>query len=139
MSVSRRKSREIALQALFETEFTDNAPAIAYEQTVLLTEQDIDEENNYSMVLIEGVKRHQTAIDTIINDMSEGWEVVRMPLVDRNIIRMAIFEMRFAAEIIKPAVAINEAVELAKEFGTDDTRKFVNGLLSGVVKAMVAE
>jgi len=133
--MSRRKAREIALQALYEIEYNTQTPREACDAVVLLLE--IDEETielDFSREIISGVRFNIEKIDKTISELSTGWEIERMPAVDRNIIRMAIFEMQFAENKLSPGIAINESVELAKIYGTDETRKFVNGLLANVVK-----
>ena len=138
--MSRRKAREIALQALYELEFNVQSPQEACAMVLsLLDLEDANSENDFSMEIVSGVRINLKKIDKLITGLSDGWEIDRMPAVDRNIIRIAIFEMFYVEEKLSPGIAINEAVELAKTYGTDETRKFVNGLLSSVVKKFAAE
>lgn len=133
--MSRRKARETALQALYEMEYNERTPQAACETVLALLDMDNSvEETGYATEIVSGVQANIGKIDDIIAELSDGWEITRMPCVDRNIIRIAIFEMQYAVDKMSPGIAINEAVELAKIFGTDETRKFVNGLLSNVVK-----
>ncbi len=85
---------------------------------------------DFAVELLEGVTRHMPDLDDIIARYAEGWELDRMPRVDRNVVRMALFELLFTD--IPTGVTIDEAVELAKSFSTEDSGKFVNGLLGRV-------
>jgi N utilization substance protein B len=84
--------------------------------------------------LIQGVQSNKAAIDSKIQASSSHWKVERMATIDRNILRVAVFEMRFAPSPLKENIVINEAVEIAKKFGTTDSASFVNGLLDQVAK-----
>lgn len=129
---ARRQARELALQILFQTEF---APQISYQTFLEVFEQSVDPEIlDYADLLVTGVQEHKAAIDAKIQASSAHWKVERMATIDRNILRIAVYEMRFAADRIKENIAINEAVEIAKKFGTTDSASFVNGLLDQVGK-----
>lgn len=133
MTNLRRQSRELALQILFQIEF---APQIEYAEFLEVFEQSLPSEAiDYADLLINGVKSNKSAIDQLIQSSSQHWKVERMALVDRNIIRMSIFEMKFMSEPLKPSIAINEAVELAKKYGSTESGAFVNGLLDQVSKS----
>ncbi|MNJ98422.1 hypothetical protein D3C87_161880 [compost metagenome] len=130
---TRRQARELALQILFQTEF---APQISYQALLDVFEQGVDPEViNYTDLLVTGVNGNKAAIDSKIQASSAHWKVERMATIDRNILRIAVYEMKFAQETIKENIAINEAVEIAKKFGTTDSGSFVNGLLDQVSKA----
>jgi len=123
----RRKAREETLRILYRLEF-DNRPP---EET--LTQYWEDKRANqttreYSTWLANGIISHQKKIDTFIQNASEHWRLSRMAIIDRNILRIALFEF-LIDEGTPPKVAINEAVELAKIFGSDSSRRFVNGVL----------
>lgn len=132
--MSRRKARETALQALFQLDFNqmDKAEAI----DAALHESDVlsDGARTYMQQVVEGTLHNLAAVDRLITDNSREWKVDRMPGVDRNIARIAIYEMRFGEEKITPNIVINEAVELAKKFGSDDSARFVNGILDAIAK-----
>lgn len=133
-SGTRRQSREVALQILFQQEFSpqqDVQSALENFRKSFDTGTDVW---SYALQLLRGVNSQRKEIDGIIQKCSAHWTLKRMALVDLNIMRMSVYEMRFAAEIIPPAVAINEAVEIAKKFGTVDSAAFVNGILDQVVK-----
>lgn len=130
---SRRQSRELALQILFQTEF---APQISYGTFLEVFEQKLDPEIiSYADLLVAGVQDNRVQIDGKIQASSSHWKVDRMATIDRNILRIAVYEMKFAADPIKENIAINEAVEIAKKYGTTESASFVNGLLDQVGKA----
>lgn len=129
---ARRQARELALQILFQTEF---APQISYQLFLEVFEQSLDSEiTEYADLLVKGVQKNREAIDSKIQSSSAHWKVERMATIDRNILRIAVYEIKFAAEPIKENIVINEAVEIAKKFGTTESSSFVNGLLDQVSK-----
>jgi N utilization substance protein B len=126
----RRQARELALQVLFQTEFT---PQISYQSFLELYEHSVDQDVlSYTDLLVKGVQQNRSAIDSKVQSASAHWKVERMATIDRNILRIAVFEMKFAPELIKENIAINEAVEIAKKYGNTDSGSFVNGLLDQV-------
>lgn len=128
----RHQSRELALQILFQIEF---APQIQYAEFLEVFEQSFDQDViDYADLLITGVKNNKDQIDLLIQKSSQHWKIERMAIVDRNILRMAIFEMTIMKDPLKPNIVINEAVELAKKYGSTDSSSFVNGLLDQVAK-----
>jgi N utilization substance protein B len=134
MTGARRQSRELALQVLFQREFSNKGDLTSnlaeFRQNFAATE----EVWGYTQELLQGVDRHSEEIDALIQKHASHWTLPRMAMVDRNIMRVAVFETRFAAEPIPPAVAINEAVEISRKFGTNDSPAFVNGILDQIVK-----
>jgi N utilization substance protein B len=126
----RRKARAIALQVLYEVDSVrhDAEPALAH----FLADGRLSEENAvFARELVEGVIGNKEQIDQNIKKFAPAWPLEQMPVVDRNILRLAIFEILLDNSVpIK--VAINEAVELAKLFGSDSSPKFVNGVLGSV-------
>ena len=128
----RRKSRELALQILFQTEFT---PEVTMQDMASVFEKKIDSQiMDYTMMLVKGVKQHREKIDARIQEASRHWKIDRMASVDRNILRSAVFEMLHAVEPMEPKIVINEAIEIAKVFGTQDSGSFVNGILDQIVR-----
>jgi N utilization substance protein B len=128
----RRQSREIALQILFQTEF---APQISFEDLFSIYDEEKDRGTiKYADDLVRGVQSHKMKVDEKIQEASRHWKIDRMAGVDRNILRMSVYEMLFASEMIEPKVAINEAIEVAKVFGTQESAAFVNGILDQVVR-----
>ncbi len=91
------------------------------------------EPDEFARALAQGVNDHVEEIDATLSDISEHWTVGRMPLVDRNILRIATYELLYVPDV-PPSVAINEAVELAKVYGGEDSSKFVNGVLGKIAE-----
>lgn len=130
----RRAARELALQILFQSEF---APAISSgDLQEIMTEPLAKEAVEFAQGLTQGVLKKRAEIDSKIQTVSKHWKLERMAGVDRNILRLAVFEMIFAQDPLKPAIAINEAVELAKKFGSTDSASFVNGILDQIGKGL---
>jgi len=136
MTGTRRRARGLALQALYEANSVghDAEAAVAH----LLAREGLSEENNaFVRELVSGVICNKEKIDQNIYSFAPAWPVGQMSAVDRNILRIAIFEILFdSGAPLK--VAINEAVELAKRFGTDSSPRFINGVL-GAVSALADE
>lgn len=88
----------------------------------------------YAKTLVEGTREHQEKIDALIQQQADNWRLERMPAVDRNILRLAVYEMLYETDVPK-LVVVDEAIELAKEFGSDQSSRFVNGLLDGLLKS----
>jgi N utilization substance protein B len=145
----RRAARRLALDVLYEAEIRDVLPREAFELRtsggwVLPTvddeatpeeaaEEPTEEALKYARYLTEGVEDHHADIDELISRYADRWAIERMPVVDRNVVRIAVFELLWG-EDVPVAVAINEAVELAKSFSTDDSGRFVNGLLGKIAE-----
>lgn len=128
----RRQSREIALQILFQIEF---APQISFNEMLSLFEEKKDSTLiKYADEIIQGVQANKENIDKKIQEASRHWKIERMAGVDRNILRIAVFEMFYAPELIEHKIAINEAIEIAKIFGSQESASFVNGLLDQIVR-----
>jgi len=134
MAGARRKARVLALQALYEIDSVGHGVEAVV--TRLLAEGGLSEENAaFARELVSGVIQNKEKIDLNIKNFAPAWPIEQIPLVDRNILRLAIFEILLDNKVpIK--VAINEAVELAKTFGSDNSSRFVNGVL-GSVSALV--
>ncbi|HWQ21681.1 MAG TPA: transcription antitermination factor NusB [Clostridia bacterium] len=125
---NRRRSREIALQVLYSLA-QGNA---SYEQTFDLYAHEAPLVLAYALKLIQGVQAHQDAILDEVGAHSANWGIDRVAVVDRVILSIAVFEMKYGKPPIKTAIAANEAVELAKEFGGAESGSFVNGVLRGI-------
>jgi transcription antitermination protein NusB len=130
----RREARELALQVLFQTEF--NTPVSTAEILGLFEEHVAKDIVSYAEHLVLGIEKHRTELDRQIQSVSQHWKVSRMSLVDRNILRIAVFEMKYSADPVKPGIAINEAVDIAKKYGTTDSGAFVNGVLDQVSRGL---
>ena len=134
----RRKSRELALQFLFSHDFQERgcAPDLMDRELELFCHSfDVGQKAMaYGRQLIEGIHAHADDIDRLLAGHSHNWRVERMSSVDRNILRIAVFEMRYSREI--PAqVAINEALEIAKRYSLQDSVAFINGILDAIQAA----
>lgn len=126
---TRREARRIALDILYQADVTD-AVATDVADGWEAAEHEVPE---FSRELVDGVVRHQPEIDLLLETHSEGWSVARMAALDRTILRVAIFEVLWR-EDVPASVAINEAVEAANELSTDDSGRFVNGILGKIAR-----
>lgn len=122
---ARSKARKRALDVLYEAELRGTDPLTTLAERLVQADPPI---GAYAEVLVSGVVAHQARIDALISECSEGWELDRMPAVDRNVLRLAVFELLWSEEV-PAAVALDEAVELAKSLSTEDSPRFVNGVL----------
>lgn len=165
----RRLAREVALQALFQIDFTgvDGKTAVAAAMgehedikvhrvseaeaaemkelgettklAALQTREAAEQKKfnyveDYALHLVNGVLGAKDAVDSELGQFATNWTVERMPATDRNILRIAVFEILFAEPKVAAGIAINEAVEIAKSYGTDESPRFVNGILGKLVK-----
>jgi N utilization substance protein B len=135
---NRRRARECAMQALYQLELSDKA---AHLDDVLhlfwahLEPEDgaVGEIRSYAQALVAGVARHLPQLDAVLQQASQHWRLERMSRVDRNILRLAAYELLHEADV--PArVALNEAIEVAKKFGTEESGAFVNGILDRIAQ-----
>ena len=126
----RHRARALALQALYEVDSAGHRAEEVLNR--LLTEERLPEENaKFARDLVTGVIKNKKKIDENIQSFAPAWPIEQIPVIDRNILRLAIFEILINNEV-PVKVAINEAVELAKTFGADSSSKFVNGVLGSV-------
>jgi N utilization substance protein B len=137
----------LALDVLYEAEIRDQLPVDAFEArrrggwVVASPDEDgsrsdVDPDPTvltYAGAIVEGVQEHQADIDALIAEAAETWTIQRMPVVDRTLLRIAIFELLWRDDV-PVAVAINEAVELAKALSTDDSGRFINGVLGRIAE-----
>jgi N utilization substance protein B len=141
---SRRRSRAFALQALYHADLTENSVQEALQQlwAGLLDGEGLDgerapesEEVEFAQRLAVGADQHRERSDALIDECSTNWRVPRMPVVDRNILRLAAYELMECSDI--PAnVTINESIELAKRYGTRESRAFVNGIVDRLARKL---
>lgn len=124
--MKRRQAREQVLRALFQRDF--------------LGELDPEEQpqDEYARTVLEGIEAHRAEIDLLIEERAEGWHLERLHAVDRNILRLAIYELLYRDDV-PPEVAIDEAVELAKRYGTERSPAFINGILDHIYKERSAK
>ena len=132
--VGRTLARSQALQLLFQAESTDQTVSDVLDGAYALSQWPLDE---YGERLALGADQHRDQIDAVISRSSTNWPIDRMPSVDRNLLRLAIYEMTME-EDVAIAVSIDESVELAKAYGTDESSRFVNGLLGRVASDIEA-
>ncbi|MGB0757734.1 MAG: transcription antitermination factor NusB [Patescibacteria group bacterium] len=137
---NRHLSRTLALQTLFEWDFYQ----MPDDGLLSMLEHNFDEfapdfdDKHFSRDILEGVRKNIDAINDLITKYAPEWPLEQITLVDRNVLRIGIFELKFS-ETIPPKVAINEAIELAKTFGGDASGKFINGVLGSIYKQMQAD
>ncbi len=129
--MTRRYARELALQTLYSVEVGKNTPAEALEQT--LTMPEVAKERAFVRDLVFGTLEFAAESDAVIAPLLQGWTLERLPTLDRLVLRMSVYELQHCKET-PPAVVINEAVELAKKFSTEDSGRFVNGVLASASK-----
>lgn len=131
----RRIAREIVLQSLFQIDFSRCDAESALEASLAEHEEkDAAKAKAYAEKTLQGVLENLAAIDGKIGEYAIDWTVERMSATDRNILRVAVYEMMFAEEKIVPGIAINEAVEIAKRYGTEESPRFINGILGKMVR-----
>ena len=128
----RRVSREMALKALFQIDLVSTNLEDALKYTFENVELS-DEVKEFSLILVRGVMSNLSEIDKVINNYTNNWSLERITNIDRSILRMAIYEILYLKNIPK-SVSINEAVELAKKYGTKSSFSFVNGVLGKINK-----
>ncbi len=145
----RRAARRIALDVLYEAEIRDRPPLEAFRDHARqgwvvagagdedvqadAAAQPVEDAIAYALALVEGVEEHRARLDELIAAYAESWKIDRMPLIDRNLLRIALYELLWRDDI-PVAVAINEAVEMGKSLSTDDSGRFINGLLGRIVE-----
>jgi transcription antitermination protein NusB len=128
---ARRRARKRALDVLYEADLRELPLTQVLDAYVARLESPKPEHLPYTISLVRGVEDKLSRIDETISTYAEGWTLDRMPVVDRNLARIAVFELFYVDEIDDP-VAITEAVELAKELSTDDSPRFLNGMLGRI-------
>ncbi|HXI14120.1 MAG TPA: transcription antitermination factor NusB [Thermoanaerobaculia bacterium] len=129
---ARRKARELALQMLFQFDVSGNST-----EAVVTTFEDLQKARpnirDFAVRVFEGTVNNLAELDSMIVQQAQNWRLERMPVVDRNIIRMSVYEFLHESETPK-LVIIDEAVEIAKKFGTQKSSQFINGILDGILK-----
>lgn len=131
---SRRQARELAMQALFYMDTQKNTSPEMLERfcaNFCPSEKTLP----FLLKLVKGVSETRSEIDALIERFSKNWTVSRMSCVDRNVMRIAVYEMLYCADI-PPKVSINEAVDIGKKFGTEESGAFINGIMDSVRIAM---
>jgi N utilization substance protein B len=127
----RRKAREVALQFLYQLDLQSEADPAPH-GAEFWARHPLDEDvREFADAIVRGTKTAQGEIDAIIARFTEHWDLERMAVVDRNILRLAVYELGWRADT-PPKVVINEAIEIAKKFGTRESSRFINGILDRV-------
>lgn len=130
----RTKAREFALQVLYQIDITHADPKVCLEDFWMNHDNESEAEvREFAEKIISGVIEHKQDIDKVISEAAQNWEISRMAVVDRNILRLTTYELLYR-EDIPPKVSINEAIEIAKKYGDQDSGKFVNGILDKINK-----
>ena|ERR1700682_1545900 len=129
---ARRKARELALQMLYQYDLSGNTP-----DTIVATFEELQKAKGntreFATKIFRGTVDHMAKIDEMIQQQADNWRLSRMAVVDRNIIRMSVYEFLHEDDTPK-LVIIDEAIEIAKKFGTDKSSQFINGILDGILK-----
>jgi transcription antitermination protein NusB len=129
---ARRKARELALQMLYQHDLSGNTP-----EAIVTTFEDLQKSKpitrEFATRIFQGTVDNMSKIDDMIAQQAENWRLSRMAVVDRNIIRMSIYEFLYEEDTPK-LVIIDEAIEIAKKFGTQKSSQFINGILDGILK-----
>jgi N utilization substance protein B len=127
---ARSKARKRALDILFECDARDTMPLDLLDERIKLADPPV---NEYTAVLVRGVSEHIGRIDSLLEKYSQGWTLDRMPAVDRNALRIGVFEVLYVDDV-PDAVAVSEALELVRDLSTDESPSFVNGVLGSVLR-----
>lgn len=127
----RTISRELSLKALFAKDISDGSPKELFERVCSIEPIKDDQIRDFAFFLIEGVSSNLKELDRIISSIATNWHLDRMANTDRNIIRIAVFELIHTKKV-PPKAVINEAIEMAKKYGDPESGKFVNGILDRI-------
>lgn len=129
---ARRRARGLALQALYEGDASDHSPKTTAER--LLAKASLGTAGKgFALGLVQGIADNMKEIDGAIGELAPAWPVAHIPIIDRNVLRIAIYEIRYQTST-PPKVAINEAVELAKTYGSGSSPRFINGVLGSLME-----
>ena len=126
---ARSKARKRALDILFASELRSEDPVVALDRAIEAGEGPT---NGYTITLVRGVVEHLERIDEVLSTYSKDWTLARMPAVDRNVLRIGVYELLWGDEDVPETVAVSEALHLVQDLSTDDSPAFVNGLLGSV-------
>lgn len=131
--MKRRKAREHALQILFQLDIKQEKPSAAILKRFWAEFPVDDEVRAFAEEIVKGTYKHLAEINAIIRQCAKNWSLDRMAVVDRNVLRMAVYEVLHRMDI-PTSVTINEAIEIARKYGTDESGAFVNGILDSVAR-----
>lgn len=127
---ARSKARKRALDILFESEARGVAPSVVLDERLAAGDPPV---NEYTVALVRGVADNAARIDELLASYAQGWSLERMPAVDRNVLRIGVYEILYVDDV-PDAVAVSEALNLVRELSTDESPTFVNGVLGNIVK-----
>jgi N utilization substance protein B len=127
---ARSKARKRALDVLFESEARGVTPLTVLEERVAAGDPPV---NDYTVALVRGVAEHFLRIDDLLAEYAQGWTLDRMPAVDRNVLRIGVYELLYVDDV-PDAVAVSEALNLVRELSTDESPTFVNGVLGNILR-----
>lgn len=125
---ARSKARKRALDILYASDLRRESAAEALDRAIAAGEGPT---NEYTAVLVRGVEEHRDRIDEVLSSYAEGWTLQRMPAVDRNVLRLGLYELLYADDV-PDAVAVSEAMALVRDLSTDESPQFVNGVLGNI-------
>ena len=125
---ARSKARKRALDVLYASEMRNRSTVEALEE-----QAEAGPVNDYTIELVQGVTEHRSRLDEVISTYAQGWTLDRMPAVDRNVLRLATFEVLYVDDV-PDAVAVSEALNLVRDLSTDESPTFVNGVLGNIVR-----
>ncbi|MBP1989039.1 transcription antitermination factor NusB [Paenibacillus eucommiae] len=142
--MKRRVARELAIQSLYQIEMNEVSTKEAVEGAIAEAENDNEGELDFSddklspdyiTELVDGIYEYKKQIDEMLEEYLKGWQMDRLSRVDREVLRLAVYEMVYRDDV-PPKVVVNEAIELSKHFGTEESGKFVNGVLGKMIKEL---
>jgi transcription antitermination protein NusB len=128
---ARGKARKRALDLLYASEMRSESAVVALDRAIEAGEGPT---NDYTGLLVRGVVENQARIDELLSEYSQGWTLARMPAVDRNVLRLGVFELLYVDDV-PDAVAVSEAISLVRDLSTDESPTFVNGILGAIEKS----
>ncbi len=142
MASNRHLGRIVALQTLYEFEFRTQSEDTSADVAEILKRnldryEEAIEDTKFVEALVKGVLKEQSDIDAKIQPIAPDWPIEQIARIDRNILRIGVYELLHQADVVPPKVVINEAVELAKAFGSDNSSKFVNGVLGTAYRTLI--
>lgn len=142
MASNRHLGRIVALQTLYEYEFRTQSEDKQLDLDEVLGRnieryKEAIDDKDFVKELVDGVLKHQKDLDEQLQPMAPGWPLEQIARIDRNVLRIGLFELLHKADTVPPKVVINEAVELAKAFGADNSSKFINGVLGTAYRTLV--
>jgi len=136
VNTTRRQARELALQVLFQQEFNAEISASQALKNFKESFDAPDEVWSYATKILDGIAAKKNEIDSLIEKNSSHWRMPRMALVDRNLLRIGVYEIAFSDGEVPPKAALNEAIEISKKYGTTDSSSFINGILDQILKSL---